>query len=106
MKDQSQTQTTDSFKEVFAYLTLNSSFFLNISLFHEKRGYIETDITVPLSNNIKSKNVELSKRAIKSLLENPNLCRYYAEQGRLRYLQNFSFVRFKQHMRLYFQCDT
>lgn len=66
----------------------------------------ENGITVPLSKDTKAQNVELLKRAIKSLLENPSLCRYYAEQGRLRYLQNFSFDRFKQHVRLYFLCDT
>ncbi|RHR93629.1 glycosyltransferase [Parabacteroides sp. AF14-59] len=60
----------------------------------------ETGITVPLytDENKSEENVEVLKSGIKRMLDNPELCKQYATNGRIRYLEKYNFDDFNQSL--------
>lgn len=65
----------------------------------------ETGITVSLNSDEKDKeaNVHVLRTAIKSLLDSPLLGKKYANSGRKRFLQNYSFGQFEQRIKEHYE---
>jgi len=64
----------------------------------------KTGITIPLYNdeNKSEENVEVLKSGIKRMLDNPELCKQYATNGRIRYLEKYNFDDFNQSLMNFF----
>lgn len=99
-----------SFYEEFGYVALEMMMIGLSLIVGRTTGLSElvldgkTGITIPLYNdeNKSEENVEVLKSAIKRMLDNPELCKQYATNGRIRYLEKYNFDDFNQSLMNFF----
>lgn len=91
-----------SFHEEFGYVALEMMMMGLPLVVGKTSGLSElvvngvSGITVTLHKEKKEENRFVLQTAIKKLLDNPMLCKQYAKNGRLHFLQNYNFEKFAQ----------
>lgn len=98
-----------SFHEEFGYVALEMMMMELPLVVGRTSGLSElvvdgvSGITVTLNKEKKDENSLALQTAIRELLDNPFLRKQYAENGRLRFLQNYNFETFVQQTRACFE---